>query len=258
MSAPTAAWSGPALVGALCRSGWGDELDGRAGQGLRSVLRALVDLTPHDSAQGTVTAAQIADAAGLSVRWTRHLLHQLEAAGLIIWRRGWLEAGKPRAGWMRLCKTAIADLVRKLRGSSRMSDRRAARTEQLRERVSKLRRPTIRTQRPHNPLSRRAELSSPLSPSRGEIPNAGPRGVPVSAEGVDPMPECIHHNPYGPSACPDCRPLLVGKYAGLGESVLYSRDEPVDAARASSWAARAREAIHARRGVQAQQEGLPL
>jgi hypothetical protein len=181
---PTAAWSAPQLVRSLCRAGWGDTLDHRAGQGLRSVLRALVDLLPDGAAEGRVTAAQIADAAGLSVRWTRTRLHTLERLGLIRWQRGGVLEGRPRPGWIRLCKDQLAALVRCTRG--RLDPRRNQRRDAARTRLQKLRCQTFLNRKP---LSFHAELSSTLSPLRGGTVT-GPVPPPPQLPLGDPMSMC--------------------------------------------------------------------
>lgn len=167
MSAPTAGWPAPLLVGALARANWG-ALDGRALGGCRAVVRALVDLLPHRAAAGKLTAAQVADAAGLSVRWTRHCLHVLESFGLVTWSRGWLDRGRPRPGWIRLDKAAVLDLLLAARGDGSADRRRQERRDALAGRLGNLRRSTIRTMRRHKPLSPRPELGSTPPPSREE------------------------------------------------------------------------------------------
>lgn len=202
MSTPSAAWPVDALVGALGRSGWGVELDGRAGQGVRSALRALVDLLPHGSAAGKVTVDQVADVAGLSSRWTRRCMHVLEDLGILTWTRGHIERGRPRPGYVMLCKRRIAELVNNLRRGTRMTDRRKSRDAATRDRLAKLGNRTIRPRQRRNPLSVHAELSAHPSLHREET---GPTGTPVPAStttGDDDM-TCIHGHPY-PYRCALC------------------------------------------------------
>lgn len=195
MSTPTAAWPAPSLVGALCRAGWGDDLDGRAGGGVRQVLRALVDLLPHGSAAGKVTAAQVADAAGLSVRWTRNRLHVLEDLGLISWRRGGVVDGRPTAGWVRICKTALAALVRRTRGH--LDTRRKARQAATRERFKGLRNTRRLFTNNRTPLSVHAELSAslPFQGGAASVPSSRispqtPTGDPMATQLVTPCRIC--------------------------------------------------------------------
>ena len=111
MSTLTAYRPTDSLMTSLARAGWGD-LTGRQLQGVRSTLRALVDLLPHRAGQGEATAAQIADASGLSERWTRRCLHLLEDAGLIRWDRGGVAYGRPQPSAFRIVKTALVALIK--------------------------------------------------------------------------------------------------------------------------------------------------
>lgn len=104
----------PIILDALARAGWA-ELDGRAAQGVRSVLRALGALLPHRSATGLVTACQIADAAGLRPRQTRSNLHVLEDAGIIVWTRGGIRDGRPVPGVIKVVKKRLIELLRRAR-----------------------------------------------------------------------------------------------------------------------------------------------
>src|SRR5699024_151837 len=108
---PTAHWPLSSLLRSLARAGWG-ELSGREWQGVRSVLRAVVDSVPDRAGEGHVTEPQVAQRAGLSLRWTRHCLHLLEDLGVIAqWRRGGIVAGRPAPSWLRLSKRALVALV---------------------------------------------------------------------------------------------------------------------------------------------------
>ena len=162
MTAVTAAWPLDRLVAALARSGW-DTLAGRSGGAPRSILRALADLLPHGSATGQVTAHQLAEAAGLSERWTRTILARLEDLGLIRWTRGTIVAGRPMPSLIRVSKRAIAALVRQ--GRATKPERDAAHAAETEARIATIRRPTLR---PSAPSRRRAELSSTLPPN-GEV-----------------------------------------------------------------------------------------
>jgi DNA-binding FadR family transcriptional regulator len=75
------------ILTSLARAGWG-EISGSEHKGTRAMLRALVDLLPYGSGEGLVTAPQLADVSGYSERWVRSRLSELEALGLILWRRG--------------------------------------------------------------------------------------------------------------------------------------------------------------------------
>lgn len=127
MTTATAAWSLDRLVSSLSRGGWGDELDGAHNAGLQRVMHALASLLPWEAAEGRLTRAQVADAASMSPKWAGHCLARLEALGLVTWHRGWLDRGTPRAGWIRVHKTRLAELVRGVRGylDQRRDERRA-------------------------------------------------------------------------------------------------------------------------------------
>lgn len=175
----------PVLLDALARAGWAD-LDGRAAQGVRSVLRGLCSLLPHGSATGLVTAHQIADAAGLKIRQTRSNLHVLEDAGLITWTRGGIKDGHPTPGAIKVNKRALLGLVRAARRAmpERLATRAAETAKRLRETLNAR---TIRnaararrwrdhgTTRDHraNPAPH-AAFNAPLSPSR-EVTGAATR-----------------------------------------------------------------------------------
>lgn len=120
----------PVILDALARAGWAD-LDGRAAQGVRSVLRGLAALLPHKSATGQATANQIADAAGLKSRQTRDNLQVLEDAELIVWTRGGIIDGRPQPGFIKVNKKALVLLVHRARKElpARLA-RRAAETAQ--------------------------------------------------------------------------------------------------------------------------------
>lgn len=181
----------PVLLDALGRAGWG-ELDRGASQGIRSTLNALRILLPHGSAVGTVTTNQVADAAGLSARWTARCLRVLEEAGLIIWTRGQLINGTPVPGIIRVSKKAILDLIHRARRT--VDERLRARAAETSARINAtLRRHTqLNRPRPAKPdpqqttLSVRVELRSTLplqgEESRASVPVAPPpRGTRAAA-----------------------------------------------------------------------------
>lgn len=193
MSTVTAGWPLPKLISALARAGWAD-VDTYRHQSTRSVIRALGDLLPHQSAEGQVTFMQIADATGLTGRWTRVVLYRLEAAGLIVWTRGQLIAGKPTPGHIKVNKKVLALLVRKARGL--IDDRLRARADDLTRRLAdtlrmttQLNRKTTPTPSPwymrsqtrdqRKPLSEREELSSTLPPTGEETEASGPVVKPI-------------------------------------------------------------------------------
>lgn len=169
---PSAAWSLDRLTSKLQAGGWG-ELDGPENAGLQKVLTALTALLPWESAEGRLTRAQVADAAGMTPKWAGHCLRRLEDMGLITWRRGWLDHGQPRAGWIRVLKTRLADMVRAVRDY--LEERRAQRRVDTRERLARtLRGRTVPPWKLHRGLSRRGELSStlPTQGSTGRSPSA--------------------------------------------------------------------------------------
>lgn len=167
---PSAAWSLDRLTSKLQARGWG-ELDGPQNAGLQKVLTALTALLPWESAEGRLTRNQVADAAGMSTRWASHCLRRLEDMGLINWRRGWLDHGTPRAGWIRVVKTRLAEMVRAVRGY--LDDRKARRQADTRVRLAKLKQRTIPPWKLRHPLSSRGELSSPL-PTQGSTAQQRP------------------------------------------------------------------------------------
>ena len=193
----TAGWPLDRLVKALAKSGW-DVLTGRQGGGYRAVLRALADLLPPAPAPGLVTAPQLADVSGLSEKWVRTILTNLETAGVIRWTRGTIIAGKPQPSLIRVSKRALADLVNRGRksGDARLARRAAATAKRINEtlRVTSLARrwsprpvdPPAPVPVRSRPLSVRAELSSTLPPN-GEGP-----GVVTSPGSVSPEQIAAH------------------------------------------------------------------
>lgn len=186
---PTAAWGLNRLVSSLGRAGWGESLDGPTLAGVRKVLQALSDLLPWEAAEGRLTRSQVADAAGMTPKWAGVCLARLEALGLVSWHRGWLDKGRPRAGWIRVSKTALAALVRAARGW--LDDRRAARREQTRLRIEKtLRRTSVP---PWRSKPRSGDMGTEFHPSHsrkyGATAAERPTPLPTLPIGDD-MPAC--------------------------------------------------------------------
>lgn len=180
----------PALVTSLARAGWGD-LAGREWQGVRSVLRALVDSLPHRSGEGFVTEPQVAERAGLSLRWTRRCMHLLEDLGVVVdWRRGGVIAGRPAPSWLRLSKRFLLALIEAARPLREAAT--AARRAQTLHRIAGL--ANVR----RNRRSGHAALGAVLPTPTGESPGDSP---PV----VDKQDECSHGEPRGPRYCALCR-----------------------------------------------------
>ena len=173
MSTLTAARPTDSLMTSLARSGWGD-LSGRSMQGVRSTLRALVDLLPHRSGEGLATAAQIADAAGLSERWVRRCLHLLEDAELIRWTRGGVSAGTPLPSHFRVSKRVLVALIQGARPVlAAIQRQRAERTAQRLAGLSFLR-PKQRLRR-----SVHAALSADPHPQGGGAAHPSPLEMPL-------------------------------------------------------------------------------
>lgn len=175
------------LVGSLARAGWG-ELSGREWQGVRSVLRALVDLLPYGSGEGLVTASQVAEAAGLSSRWVRRCMCVLEDAGVIAWHRGGVVAGRPQPSAVRVSKRAMVALVEAARPLREARDtvRRAATLARLRA----LRTGYVRSRPGYRRRSSHAELSATLRPLRGGT--GAPPGAPArTAPPPDAVVPCL-------------------------------------------------------------------
>lgn len=160
----------PSLMTSLSRAGWGD-LAGREWQGVRTTLAALVAQLPHRSGEGLTTAEQIATSAGLSVRWVRRCLHVLEDLGLILWRRGGVQSGKPAPSHIRVVKKVLVDLIRAARPLKDAAD--AARRAATTARLAMLRRLYVGPQA-RNRRSAHVALSASPRPY-GE----GPRAVPA-------------------------------------------------------------------------------
>lgn len=188
MSSCTAAWSADRLVSSLEAGGWG-ELDGAANAGLQRVLHALVSLLPYESAEGKLTRAQVADAASMSPKWAGVCLRRLEELGVIVWRRGWLDHGQPKAGHIRVLKTRLAEMVRAVRGylDERRERRRAETAHRLQTTLTKT---TVPPWGRRRGLSRRWELSSTLH-TQGRTAHRAPGDLQPSPTlpGVDMRPD---------------------------------------------------------------------
>jgi hypothetical protein len=187
VATPTAFWGTPSLVRSLSRAGWGD-LAGREFQGLRTTLHALTASLDDRSGQGMVTVAQVAQRAGLSLRWTRRCLHVLEDLGVIAeWRRGYVAGGRVVASWIRLSKQVLVDLVDAARPLREAAD--AARRRITAARVAGL--AYVR----RNRRSAHGELSAHLPTPSGEVStDLAPKAPPGDADwraalGSAPMPE---------------------------------------------------------------------
>ncbi|WP_425310633.1 hypothetical protein AADG42_18245 [Ammonicoccus fulvus] len=179
---PTAAWDIDTLVGALARRGWGPIA--AETQGVRTVLRALVDVLPHGSAEGRATAHQLADVTGLSERWVRRCLARLEQVGLVQWTRGWIERGRKVPSLFRISKRTIAAWVRAAAGD--LDERRTERAEQAAERLAALRSTTVpprrRKPRPAAPQPAPERSGTELRPSpHEEVTGRAAEPVPLAA-----------------------------------------------------------------------------
>lgn len=205
MTAPTpsAAWPLPSLITSLKRAGWGP-LHGREHQGVRSTLLALEGLLPRKSAEGRCTAWQVAEAAGLSERWTRRCLTVLEDLGIITWRRGTILRGEPFPSFIRVQKRKLAQLIRIARGEAtrRLKEHRRA----FIARLLQLTRNTIPRYNRES-ASARAELSAdPTYLSVEGRPQAGPspnRSIALTPRRVKEMAKVpTPHRSNWPQYCP--------------------------------------------------------
>lgn len=169
----TAGAPAPVLLAALARAGYGP-LRGREWHALRAVLRAVVAVLPSQSGTGQATACQIADAAGgYSERWTRAMLGELEALGLIAWTRGGVVSGKPQPSLFRLSKRRLLALIHE--GRAVMDQVRAARAARTTARLAGLRMLTVRPRQTRRSVH--AELGATPPPYRGRgAPSQGAPG----------------------------------------------------------------------------------
>ncbi|MCZ2261737.1 hypothetical protein [Isoptericola sp. QY 916] len=178
------------ILTSLARGGWG-ELSGSEHKGTRAMLRALVDLLPYGSGEGLVTASQIADVSGYSERWVRSRLTELEARGLILWRRGGVVAGKCVPSHVRIVKGSVLALLRLARSAkdAAIEARRAV----TRRRVEGL--TFVMGKRRHSSIRKSLQASSP---SRGSLPT-------LPRHGLSSVSECGHGEPRGSAYCALCR-----------------------------------------------------
>lgn len=202
----------PVLYRSLCRAGWG-ELAGREWQGVRSTLGAIVNRAR--SKQGIdCTVWQIAQSAGLSEKWTSRCLLILEGLGVITWQRGLIEEGKPKPGFITVCRHVLLDLVRQAwkQGYSKWTERRA----ETARRLALLKKATANIRR-----SRRTELSSHLNSEYLSAPQSAERDIQAQTPPPDwaigkedtmtsaiasdeDNPLCPHGYTKGGAACPSC------------------------------------------------------
>lgn len=156
----------PVLVRMLARAEWGP-MAGPQLRGVRATLRALADaladLKADYKGYGIVTAQQVANRSGYTIRWTRECLQFLEDAGLLQWERGGVIDGEPRPGYMRIVKAHLAEFVNLARPLHDEADkrRRDETTRRLRRLWSR-RVPGKRSSR-----SDHAEVTAALPPLRG-------------------------------------------------------------------------------------------
>lgn len=195
------------LVQSLNRAGWG-ELTGNEWQGVRSTLMALANRARSKSYL-TATVWQLSQSTGLSEKWTSRCLTILEGLGVITWQRGWIDKGKPRAGFIQIIKARLLCLVREAwaKGNSRWIAQRAATARRLQA----LKKPKSNLRR-----SRRVELSSYLNTFSGgaSAPAATKVTVPPPAWAVgkeEPMnPDsllCDHGYLKDGNTCPHCHSI---------------------------------------------------
>jgi hypothetical protein len=174
--APTARWETRDLMTSLANAGWG-ELAGRAMQGVRSTLHALVATLPYGSGAGKATAYDVSLRTGLSLKWTTRCLHLLEDLGIVEWTRGGITIDsasqrKGTPGWFRIVKRQLVALVLAARplNDERIAAYRAETLKRIREIKTRYSRTRIKNQ---NRRSHHVELSGDPAPLAG-----GPGGTP--------------------------------------------------------------------------------
>lgn len=96
------------LFRSLARGGWG-AFAGAEWQGVRSTLGALVARSGRTGLE--VTVWQVAQAAGLSEKWTSRCMAILEGLGVIRWTRGEIRDGRPLPGYVQIMKRVLLDLI---------------------------------------------------------------------------------------------------------------------------------------------------
>ena len=226
---PVAGWSAPSLVTSLANSGWG-ELHGRAMQGVRSTLQALVNALPFGSAAGKATVADIAERAGLSLKWTARCMALLEDLGVIEWTRGGItiESASRRygtPGWIKVVKRRLVDLIIAARplNDARQAEHRAATLARIAEIKTKYTRTRIKNQRSRR--SDHVELSGHPTPLRGGTggPRPRPDGPLASTDSQEHAPRAVPEAAHAPRGYGSSADLML---PAVGSA-------PTDAARAA-------------------------
>ena len=228
--------SARSLVGELEAAGWGT-LAPREFHGVKVVLQTLVRYSYADRVI-VATANQVADRAAHSPRHVRRCLHLLEDMGVIVWTRGHIEAGRPRPGWFRVKRSALAQLVAHARDMAK--ERRARRALETRHRIqTTVRNSTLWTRKRHKPLSVHADMAStlPLRGGKGGAPNAAP---PPSDTEETMKQACIHAHP-DINSCGMCR-MALRQDPTLDVRTLWATGEE-RSEDPHGWAERARAAI---------------
>lgn len=164
----------PDLVSALRRAGWGPIAapEYRPARAILDALSSNSRWAGMDRA-GTVviTAAQLADAAGYSLRHLRRWMPILEDIGLIEWHRGGVVEGRPRPGLLKVVKRVICQWIKDSRPANDARIERRRRETLARLKNLRMRRiPPFRRK-----VEVHADTASPLPPYQGR------RGAPRSA-----------------------------------------------------------------------------
>ncbi|WP_036967856.1 hypothetical protein [Promicromonospora kroppenstedtii] len=225
----------PHLMTSLANAGWG-ELSGRAMQGVRSTLHALVHALPYGSAAGKATAYDIAGRAGLSLKWTTRCLHLLEDLGVLEWTRGGIDINnasdrKGRPGWFRIVKTRLVELVMLARpiNDEKVRAYRAETLERIRSIKTRYTRTRLRNQTrgKHLPRSEHVALSGDPTPQVGGPGGAPPRSKDLptsqapSGAASQPSQEAPTARGDGPEV-PSTLPGSQGARAALAAALLAS------------------------------------
>lgn len=202
----------PVLMTALAAVGWG-WLDGRAWQGVRSVLRALNDYLGHANGAGRITAGQITTNTGLSERWTRVCLHWLEDAGIITWHRGNVIDKRGQPGWITVHRGVLADMIRAARPAHDECQR--ARARRTRARLAAAGIVTMRNDQRYR-RSARVEPETSFSPLRGsgarrraaQHLKRSTHATTTTAKAMTDTTTCPH-GAASPHHCNDCDPTEI-------------------------------------------------
>lgn len=191
------------LVGELEAAGWGT-LAGAEFHSVRAVLEVLVRYSGADRVI-VATSGQVADRAGRCQRHTRRCLHVLEGMGLITWTRGHIEQGRPRPGWFRVRRSALAQFVAHARTIAK--ERRARRASDTNERIkTTVRNATLWPRKQRKPLSNHADMVSTLPLREGQ--GGAQPAAPTPSESAENMRQpCIHAHP-DINTCGICRMAL--------------------------------------------------